>query len=70
VTLPLLSSCASNTGLTPAHVGHWEGNARIVVSWCNQTNLSVKVDIGEDGTVTGTVGDAALMALVQEPTLS
>ncbi len=41
-------------------VGHWEGNARIIVIWCHQTNLSVKVDLHEDGTVTGTVGDATL----------
>ena len=45
---------------TAAMVGHWEGNARIVVSWCQQTNLPVKVDLRADGTVTGAVGDATL----------
>src|SRR5208283_5791799 len=46
--------------VTGAMVGHWEGNARIIVAWCRQTNLSVKVDIHEDGTVAGTVGEATL----------
>jgi hypothetical protein len=41
-------------------VGHWEGKAQIVVAWCHQTNLPVKMDINADGSVTGTVGDAKL----------
>jgi hypothetical protein len=41
-------------------VGHWEGNARILVSWCQQKNLTVKLDIHPDGSVSGTVGDANL----------
>jgi hypothetical protein len=59
----LLIACnsqAAESVVTPAMVGHWEGNARIVVSWCHQKNLSVKVDIYADGTVTGAVGDAKL----------
>ena len=55
-----LSSWATESVVTPAMVGHWEGNARIVVSWCQQTNLPVKVDVHADGTVTGTVGDAKI----------
>ncbi len=58
--LPALSSCASKIVLTPAQVGHWEGNARIIVIWCQHTNLPVKLDIQADGSVTGTVGDARL----------
>ena len=42
-------------------VGHWEGNARIIVSWCHQTNLPVAVDIHADGSVTGKIGDATLV---------
>jgi hypothetical protein len=42
-------------------VGHWEGDARIVVSWCHQTNLHVALDIRTDGSVTGKVGDATLL---------
>ena len=59
----LLIACGSQAAesvVTPAMVGHWEDNARIVVSWCHQTNLPVKVDIHADGSVTGTVGDAKL----------
>ncbi len=56
----LALSCAAQNVVTPAMAGHWEGNARIIVSWCSQTNLSVKVDIHTDGTVTGAVGDAKL----------
>jgi hypothetical protein len=41
--------------------GHWEGNARIIVSWCRQTNLNVAVDIHADGSVTGKIGDATLI---------
>jgi hypothetical protein len=58
--LPVLSSCASQSVLTPAQVGYWEGNARIIMTWCHQTNLLVKLDIKPDGSVTGSVGDARL----------
>jgi hypothetical protein len=58
--LPVLTSCAANSPVTPAMVGHWEGNARIIVSWCQQKNLAVKVEIHADGSVTGTVGDAKI----------
>lgn len=58
--LTVSSSSAAESVATPAMVGHWEGNARIIVIWCHQTNLSVKVDIHADGSVTGMVGDAKL----------
>ncbi|MGD0086559.1 MAG: hypothetical protein ABSC24_05465 [Verrucomicrobiota bacterium] len=58
--LPVLTSCATDSAVTPAMVGHWEGNARIIVSWCQQKNLTVKLDIHADGSVSGTVGDAKL----------
>ncbi len=60
ILLPALTSWATESVVTPAMVGHWEGNARIVVNWCHQKNLSVKVDIHTDGSVSGTVGDAKL----------
>ena len=60
ILLPVLTSWATESVVTSAMVGHWEGNARIIVSWCHQKNLSVKVDIHADGSVTGTVGDAKL----------
>jgi len=58
--LPVLTSCGSDVAVPPAMVGHWEGNARIIVSWCHQKSLSVKLDIHQDGSVSGTVGDAKL----------
>lgn len=58
--LPVLSSCASKSVLTPAQVGDWEGNGRIIMTWCQQTNLLVKLDIQANGSVTGSVGDARL----------
>jgi hypothetical protein len=44
----------------PGMTGYWNGNARIIVSWCAQTNLHVAVTIHNDGTVTGAIGDALL----------
>ena len=58
--LPAITLRAADTIVTPAMVGHWAGNAQIVVAWCHHPNLPVKVDIQADGTVTGTVGDARL----------
>jgi len=58
--LPAFTSRAAESVVTAAMVGHWEGNARIIVSWCRQTNLPVQVDIRPDGSVTGRVGDATL----------
>jgi hypothetical protein len=58
--LKVWNSGATGSVVTPAMVGHWEGNARIIVSWCHQTNLPVKVEIQADGSVTGTVGDAKI----------
>ena len=62
VLLAALNLCAAENIVTPAMVGHWEGNARIIVSWCNQTNLTVAVDIHADGNVTGKIGNATLVA--------
>jgi hypothetical protein len=60
ILLTVLSSWATESVVTPAMLGQWEGHARIIVSWCHQTNLPVKVDIHADGSVTGMVGDAKL----------
>lgn len=59
--LAALNLCAAESIVTPAMVGHWEGSARIIVSWCHQTNLTVTVDIHADGSVTGKIGDATLV---------
>jgi hypothetical protein len=42
--------------------GHWEGAARIIVSWCSQRQLPVSLDIRPDGSITGKVGDSKLTA--------
>ena len=52
---------AAENSVAPTMTGHWVGNARIIVSWCHQTNLVVAVDIKSDGTVTGKIGDAILV---------
>ena len=51
---------ATENIVTPAMAGRWDGRARIIVAWCQQTNLAVSVDIRPDGSVTGKVGDATL----------
>ena len=61
VLLASWNLCAAESIVTPAMVGHWEGNARIIVSWCHQTNLPVAVDIHADGSVAGKIGDATLV---------
>ncbi len=40
--------------------GNWQGNAVIIVSWCEQDSLLISIQIFRDGKVTGTVGDATL----------
>jgi hypothetical protein len=40
--------------------GSWKGEAQIIVVWCKQTNLQVRLHIQRDGQVTGKVGDAVL----------
>jgi hypothetical protein len=47
--------------VTTPLVGHWRGNAKIIVSWCEQESLPVAIDIATDGSVTGKVGDATLV---------
>ena len=44
-----------------AVVGSWKGEAPITVSWTVHRALAVRLDIKEDGSVTGTVGDAQLL---------
>jgi hypothetical protein len=40
--------------------GTWAGDAQIVVSWTTEKSLRVRLAIGPDARVTGTVGDAVL----------
>jgi hypothetical protein len=43
-----------------ALVGRWFGHAELSVSWTVQRALDVQLDIQPDGSVSGTIGDAAL----------
>lgn len=60
----LLLACsrarAADASLPSAMIGLWEGDARIVVSWCQQTTIHVALDIRPDRSVTGKVGDATI----------
>ena len=42
-------------------VGCWEGGAPVIVSWSDQRDLLVSIEIAADGKVTGRVGDAVLV---------
>ena len=44
-----------------AFVGSWMGRAPITVPWTAQRTLAVRLDILEDGRVTGKIGDAQLI---------
>jgi hypothetical protein len=46
--------------VTSAMVGQWRGNAQIIMTWCQETNLPVSIQIQSDGRVSGKVGDATL----------
>jgi hypothetical protein len=50
----------TDEAFAPGTVGHWKGNARIIVAWAKQTNLCVTLHIRDDASVTGKVGDALL----------
>ncbi len=43
------------------YIGHWNGQARIVVSWTKQKQLPIDIEIHSDGTVEGKIGDAELV---------
>ena len=60
LALSASSSLAGETVVTSPMVGQWEGNGRIIVMWCQQTNLPIQLQIRADGSVTGNVGDAML----------
>jgi beta-lactamase regulating signal transducer with metallopeptidase domain/uncharacterized protein YihD (DUF1040 family) len=39
-------------------VGHWKGQAKIVVNWTKQRYLGIDIAINPDGSVTGRIGDS------------
>lgn len=56
-----LATVASGTQAQQAKpaAGHWEGTGVIVVNWTQQRTMRVALDLAADGSVAGTVGDAA-----------
>jgi len=61
IALSLLSLPAHAQRPDSAMVGAWSGMAHITVDWTQQKMLAVRVAIYADGSITGTVGDAALI---------
>ncbi|OHB55313.1 MAG: hypothetical protein A2Y07_07355 [Planctomycetes bacterium GWF2_50_10] len=51
----------AHSSIPTEYIGHWKGNATIIVNWTKQKNLPIEIKINSDGTVTGTVGDATLV---------
>ena len=45
----------------PGMAGRWEANGKIIVTWCKQKDLPLSLNIADDGTVTGKIGDAELV---------
>ena len=56
------SETTTEQAFAPGTVGRWKGNARIVLAWTTQTNLCVTLNIREDATVTGKIGEALLVS--------
>jgi hypothetical protein len=54
------SSSASSQTVLSGMIGRWQGDAHVIVVWCQQTNLPVNLNIQADGTVSGKIGNAAL----------
>ena len=41
--------------------GHFTGNAKIIVSWCNLDSLAFEISIDSLGNVTGKIGDSKII---------
>ena len=55
--------CAGSTRIDPSPEllrGDWIGDAKIIVTWCEQDRVAVSLAIAPDGRVEGTIGDAKL----------
>jgi len=62
ITFIFGSSSVSVDKITPQleMIGHWEGTGRIIVAWCEADSLVFSLEMFQDGSVEGTVGDATL----------
>lgn len=59
VAIPALR--AGETVTTNPMNGIWEGSTHVIVTWCEQKELTVSLHIQANGSVTGKVGDAELV---------
>ncbi|MHC4638052.1 MAG: Clp protease N-terminal domain-containing protein, partial [Planctomycetota bacterium] len=51
----------TSSAIPAEYIGHWKGQAKIIVNWTKQKNLPIDIEIHSDGTVEGKVGDAELV---------
>ncbi len=67
-TLSLLAAVrgvAAEPVVKPQMTGKWEGEGKIIVTWCKQKTLEVTIEIGKDGKASGKVGDATFEGTVR-----
>jgi len=41
-------------------IGEWQGDGKIIVTWCKQDRLAIHLFIRADGRISGAVGDALI----------
>ena len=44
----------------PEMIGEWQGDGKVIVTWCKQGRLAIHLYIRADGKVSGMVGDALI----------
>ena len=55
-------TATAQTFPSPQLIGEWQGDGRIIVTWCKQKQLPIHIFIRADRKVSGTVGDASITA--------
>ncbi len=50
----------ASDGVPAGMAGKWKGSGKIIVTWCEQKELPVEIEIFQDGRVTGRIGGAAV----------
>lgn len=48
-------------GTVPELTGRWSGSARILANWTSTRSLNVDLVIGDDGSISGFIGDAQIL---------
>jgi len=61
-----MAKFARDSVVTPAMVGQWEKNARIVVCWRHPTTLSVKAAVRTERSVPGPSGATLIKLFAQD----